>query len=116
MLLTAVGYLISFIVFNKQLNCTCCVSYFGLKGIILSQDIFDYYSIIEEVNPELQVYIEFTKRSLSLQAYQFTLLILKTSRKSSRKPNYLNKFKLLYNHQNGFKVISNSLFEQNNSH
>ena len=53
--------------FNKRLNCTCYVSYFGLKSIILSRDIFDYYLIIEEVNPELGGLIEFTKRSLSLQ-------------------------------------------------
>ena len=67
MLLTTLGYLFLFLEFNKQLNCTCCVSYFGPNGIILSQDIFDYYSIIEEVNPELQGFIKFTKSSLSLQ-------------------------------------------------
>ena len=66
MVLTTVGYLISFLALNKQLNCTCCVSYFGLKDIIFSQDILDYYFIIEEVNPELQRYIKFTKSSLSL--------------------------------------------------
>ena len=49
---TTIGYLISLSAFNKQLNCTCQVSYFGLKGIILSRDIFNYYSITVEVNPE----------------------------------------------------------------
>ena len=49
--LTTIGYLNSFLAFNKQLNCICRVCYFGLKGIILSRDIIDYYSIIVKVNP-----------------------------------------------------------------
>ena len=52
--------------FNKQLNCTWCISYFGLKGIILSRDIFNYYSIIVEVNLELQDFTQLTKSSLLL--------------------------------------------------
>ena len=52
--------------FNKQLNCTCFVSYFGLKGIILSRDTFDYYSIILEVNLELWEFTKLTKSSLLL--------------------------------------------------
>ena len=64
--LTTVGYLILFLACNKQLNCTCQISYFVLNGIILSQDIFNYYSITVEVNPELRGFIKFTKSSLSL--------------------------------------------------
>ena len=54
--------------FNKQLNCTCCVIYFGMKGIIFSLDIIDYYSIIVEVNLELQGFKKLTKSSLLLVA------------------------------------------------
>ena len=38
----------------------------------MSRDIFDYYSIIVDVNLELRGFIEFTKSSLSLHLYSFT--------------------------------------------
>ena len=40
-----------------------------LKGIILSQDIFDYYSIIVEIKPKLRGFTKFTKSSLSVHVY-----------------------------------------------
>ena len=55
------------------MNCTSRVSYFGLKGIILSRDTFDFYSINEDVYPELRGFIKFTKRSLSLHIFEIYL-------------------------------------------
>ena len=52
-----------------EINLNCKL--FGLKGIIFSRDIFDNYSIIKEVNPELRGFLKFTKRSLSLQIDSF---------------------------------------------
>ena len=64
--LTFRTYLNLILDFNKQLNCTCYVSYFGLKGIILSRNIFDYYLIIVEVNLGLRGFIKLNKISLLL--------------------------------------------------
>ena len=64
--LTVRTYLSLVLDFNKQLNCTCCVSYFRLKGIILSRDIFDYFAIIVEVNLEIRGFTKLTKSSLLL--------------------------------------------------
>ena len=54
---------------NNSLIVPAAQNYFGLKGIIVYQDIFDYYSIVVEVNLELRGFTIFTKSSLPLQSW-----------------------------------------------
>ena len=57
--LTVRTYLNLVLDFNKQLNCTCCVKLFRLKGIILSRDIFDYCRSDSWVTGVYYIYKEF---------------------------------------------------------
>ena len=63
MLLTTVGYIISFLAFNKQLNCTCCVKLFLAEGYnIVSRHIqlvFDYWRSESWVMGIYYIYEEF---------------------------------------------------------